>query len=376
MHGSSSGLDESACTRGAMAEGLERYSVSMYHSDEFVRASAIELGRDSMDLDLVARCSARELAHPRCPLRLADPHAPIRWVRALSLLDGRTVFVPAVMTFLYAGYESGPERFWLPLSTGCAAHTSYERALLSAILEVVERDAVSVVWLQKLELPKIEIDSTSPVLEPYLEAYERASCNIEYTFFDATSDLGIPTVYGLQHVRTDPRVTTIVACASDCDPAAAVAKVIRDMASARVTFRSARSFPDDWDDFGDVFHGATYMARAEQAHAFAFLLDSRCIRPLSRIARIDTDDDTRALRAVLERLRQHKLDAYAVDVSTDEALRCGMRVVRVIVPGLQPLSFHYRARYLGHPRLYDMPAAMGHRVRQEAQLNHWPQPFN
>jgi ribosomal protein S12 methylthiotransferase accessory factor len=52
-----------------------------------------------------------------------------------------------------------------------------------------------------------------------------------------------------------------------------------------------------------------------------------------------------------------------------------MTVVRAVVPGLQPLTFHYRARFLGSPRLYEAPARMGYPVRAEAELNAWPQPF-
>jgi ribosomal protein S12 methylthiotransferase accessory factor len=66
---------------------------------------------------------------------------------------------------------------------------------------------------------------------------------------------------------------------------------------------------------------------------------------------------------------------YAIDLSTDEAIRHGFRVVRVVIPSLQPLSFHYRARYLGHPRLYRAPSLMGHVAKAEDELNPWPQPF-
>ncbi|MFC7479479.1 hypothetical protein ACFQX7_04670 [Luedemannella flava] len=69
------------------------------------------------------------------------------------------------------------------------------------------------------------------------------------------------------------------------------------------------------------------------------------------------------------------MDAYVVDLTSDEALRAGMTVVRTVIPRLQPLSFSYRARYLGHPRLYRAPARMGHPTRSEAELNPWPQPF-
>jgi ribosomal protein S12 methylthiotransferase accessory factor len=52
-----------------------------------------------------------------------------------------------------------------------------------------------------------------------------------------------------------------------------------------------------------------------------------------------------------------------------------MTVVRAIIPGLQPLTFHHRARFLGHPRLYEAPVRMGYPARLEAELNAWPQPF-
>jgi ribosomal protein S12 methylthiotransferase accessory factor len=46
-----------------------------------------------------------------------------------------------------------------------------------------------------------------------------------------------------------------------------------------------------------------------------------------------------------------------------------------VIPGLQPVGFDYRARYLGHQRLYDAPKQMGYPVYAEEDLNPWPQPF-
>jgi ribosomal protein S12 methylthiotransferase accessory factor len=82
-----------------------------------------------------------------------------------------------------------------------------------------------------------------------------------------------------------------------------------------------------------------------------------------------------ALDRLVHLLRAKSMDAYVVDLTTDEALRCGMYVVRVIIPSLQPLSFNYRARYLGHPRLYLAPKTLGYPVLPESELNEWPQPF-
>jgi ribosomal protein S12 methylthiotransferase accessory factor len=74
-------------------------------------------------------------------------------------------------------------------------------------------------------------------------------------------------------------------------------------------------------------------------------------------------------------LRAQCVDAYAVDLTTDEAVREGLRVVRVVAPQLQPLSFQYRARFLRNARLYKVPQAMGYPPKGEAELNSWPQPF-
>jgi ribosomal protein S12 methylthiotransferase accessory factor len=170
-------------------------------------------------------------------------------------------------------------------------------------------------------------------------------------------------------------LTTLVACSTELNTVKAIAKVIRDMAAIRIAFRNPTPPPSNWDDFCNVSHGGLYMAQTEQLPAFQFLLSGSKRRPLSQMPAFAPSEEKDALQWILARLRQCNLDAYAVDLSTDEALRCGIRVVRVIIPALQPLSFHYRARYLGHPRLYDAPAKMGYAVHPEERLNRWPQPF-
>jgi ribosomal protein S12 methylthiotransferase accessory factor len=373
--GAGTGLSDEQALVPSIGEAIERYSSSVYNKGQFITATADELGERALDLDMIPRCSNAELAHAKCSLVAADKSEPIRWVEGISLFDGRRVFLPVVMVYLYSGYMSRAERIYYPISTGCAAHTSLERALLNAILEVIERDAISVIWLQKMTLPRLEIDRLPMPLATYWEPYQRGSRELEYIFFDATTDIGVPTVYGLEVSPTNPTFTTLVHCSTALDPADAVAKVMRDMGSGRVPFRHPRPIPESWDDFGDVSHGAAYMAQPEQAHAFEFLRGSRNTRLLSQLPNLWSSDAKQNLQTVLELLRRKKMEAYAVELSTDEALRSGLRVVRVLIPGLQPLGFNYRARYLGHQRLYDAPKNMGYPVHAEQDLNPWPQPF-
>ena len=358
----------------ALMEGLERYCTCIFEKDQLIWATGEELGDSAIDLDTIPRCSILELLHAKCPLRAPNKTKPIRWVRAISLLDGRLVYVPAIMAYLDTR-KTEAEQFWLPITTGCAAHTSYERALLAGILEVAERDAISITWLQKLPLPRIEVDSVPPILEPYWDIYKKSSRYVECFFFDATTDLGIPTIYGLQTSSHDRRVATTVSCSATLDPSFAIAKVICDLAATGVSLRTEHPVPSSFDDFCRIFDGATFMARSEQSYAFEFLLKAERIRPITEIPSLDTSDDATTLRRILEMLRRRGLEVYAVDLTTDEALRAGLRVIRVLIPGLQPFSFHYRARYLGHSRLYKAPKNMGYRVLAEPEVNALPQPF-
>lgn len=359
----------------AIAEGLERYASCVTDARQFLWATANELGAEALDLDTVPRCSEAELAHSRCLLRPADMNAPIRWVRGISLFDGRPVWIPAVMVYLKTGAMSVGERFVLPISTGCGAHVTAEQALLAGVNEVIERDAISLVWLQQLALPRIELDVVPAWVQPFIEREARSRNSMETLLFDATTDVGVPTIYSLHIAPHNETLATLVMCSTELDPAISVAKVMRESASSRTTLQQERELPTSWDDYISVSHGAAFMGRRAQLPAFDFLRSSPHRRKLSEMPVLATGDPRRDLACVIEQLRQRGMEAFAVDLTTDEARRVGMWVVRVIVPALQPLSFSYRARYLGHPRLYEAPRLMGYPVRAEADINPWPQPF-
>ncbi|NUW41504.1 YcaO-like family protein [Nonomuraea rhodomycinica] len=373
MDGAGTGLTDDPARLTAAVEAVERYSSCVWDNEQFIWDTGRNLGREALDLDTVPRCSAEELAHPACPLVAPDPAAPMRWVRGVNLMDGRPCWVPAVMVYLHIPFVSRAERFWLPISTGTAAHFDYDEALLSAALECVERDSLTLTWLQRLPLPRIELDVTTPELDRATAMAERAGLRTWH--FDATTDLGIPTVYSVDVDPQSTRVHTYVMCATDLDPRRAVAKVMRESSSGRLSMQYQKPHDKPLDEFGAVFDGAVHMAVAERRHAFDFLLGSPGRRTLSSMAPDVPDSARERLAWVLGRLAERGCTAYAVDVTSDEARSVGLRVVRVLVPELMPLSFLHRARYLGTPRLYAAPERMGHGPRSESDINPWPQPF-
>lgn len=357
----------------AVAEGAERYACMVFDESDFIVASANELGDAALRLDRIPRLSEAEYADPRCPFSRPDPGVPIRWVQGYSLTERRPCFVPAVMVFLYF-QPTQQENFWQMISTGVATHTSLEAALVSAICEVIERDAIALTWLCRLPLPRIEIESPIPnELEPNLSALRHGL--VRHHLFDATTDLQVPTVYAVQTLDGDARLAQFVNCATEFNVAAACAKTIRESVAARPVFRTMPHPPRDPADFYSLHDGALFNGQPAQRHEFDFLLSSSTRRKLTDIPTPAVGTDRERLRWLLARLQTLGMEAMAVDLTTDELRMAGLWAVRVVIPDLVPMSVVHRGQFLGHPRLYSYPERAGFGKRSLRDINPSPQPF-
>ncbi|MDP5210778.1 YcaO-like family protein [Microbulbifer sp. 2205BS26-8] len=373
LGGAGADVDPELAWLRAVMEGGERYANMAYREEDFVFASARELGELALDLDTLPRCSEKEYADPKCPYVPADKHAAIRWTRGYSLTGRCERMVPSVMAHLYLK-PAPKERFWQEISTGCAAHVRLEAALVSAICEVIERDAIAMTWLAKLPLPRIEMSEPLPV---ELVDNHRVLRNglVQQHFFDATTDVGIPTIYAVQLLDGHPQVAQYVNCAVGFNAAEACAKIIREAAPARAVLSNVKDVPDNVEDFRSLYDGAHHLGKPEWRHAFNFLLETPNRKSLSDIQVDAPADEQGQLRFLLDRLKAMGMEVVAVDLTTDELRELGIWVVRVVIPGLMPMSSVQRGRFLGHPRLYEYPRHAGYGALTEETINPIPQPF-
>ncbi|GEB58583.1 hypothetical protein GCM10017674_46590 [Streptomyces gardneri] len=381
--GAGGDLDPERAAHLAVAESLERYSSCARDPEQIVWATAAELGEDAITSDRWPRCSPAELADPRSGLVPTDPDGPMRWVRGWSFTRNRPVYVPAMQVWLKNPVESIAERYVHPVSTGCAAHSDPAAAVVNGILEIVERDAIALTWLQRLRLPRLEFDPAE--LAPEFRAFvERGSSErLRTQLYDATTDLGIPVIYGVQLADDDRVIAQLVAATAELDPGKGIAKLYREASSLRIALRhmaraaeKEATTPAAEEDIVSVVDGALLSGPLSQRHRFDFLLEGeRPVHGLRDLPRAPSEEPLPALAWLLERLHTAGCEVVAVDLTTDEAEQVGATVVRMLIPQLMPLSFVHRARYLAHPRLYAAPAAMGHPVRGEGDINPHPQPF-
>lgn len=356
----------------AVCEAVERYASMVFDEDGFVVAAADELGADALDLDEIPRCADRELRHPRCPVRPADKGARIRWVRGVELTRGRDAHVPAVMAHLGIPAMAG-EHFWTQISTGCATHRSMEEALVNGICEVIERDAVALTWLLRLPLPEVARDCFPADVLSIVDWYDERE--IDLRFFDATTELGIPTIYCVQTARFATKASQIVSSATELDVDAAMLKAALESIGMRAAIEGYRGAgPRRYADHTDVLDGAVLMASPARRAAFSFLLDRPDV-PESRPAPVPPGTPAEQLRLLLGRLRQRDMRVYAVDLTPRELADLGQFVVQVLIPALQPMSLRPLAQYRAHGRLGTAAVAMGRAPVPPSRQNPWPQPM-
>jgi ribosomal protein S12 methylthiotransferase accessory factor len=356
----------------AIAEGAERYSAGDFLGEPVVTAMASDLPGPVMDLDRVPRCSPAELARPGCPLRPLEPAAPMRWVQGVELCHREITWVPAVMACYHLRDTTEAERFWHRMSTGCAVHFDPAEAVLRAILEIIERDIIAILWLQNLPLPVIRETGLSDGAGYVLDAERRHF--VKNYLFDATSDLGVPTVYCLRIAEHDAKASRLVGCASARSIEAAAEKALLEASFICSVCYPDSPIPEAFEDFRNVTDGTRYMALPQRASSFSFLVDGADQRVAQDRPPLP-DDSAAALASLIARLSDRGMQVIAVDRTPRELAAVGLTAVSVVIPDLQPMTLYPLAQYRAHPRLYAAPQLMGYPVQTEEELNPWPQPF-
>ncbi len=116
--------------------------------------------------------------------------SPLHWMKGVRIeSDGArsACLVPFQMVYLFANLDEIDLSF-APPSTGLATHASMAGAILSALTELLERDAEATTPYRKSGCFTLETDD--PVLAALLNGYKASGVNVQ--FQDITGPLGFP----------------------------------------------------------------------------------------------------------------------------------------------------------------------------------------
>ena len=372
LHGRSGGKGFSAraARTGALGEAVERFSGIWQGDWEAQRRGRQDLPGAVSLADLLVISDAQYAARAEWNRRLASPHqvvpdplepdAEIDWTPAWSLTHGAERLLPAA--YCWYGHPELKRMMCLADSNGCAAASTRERALMKAVFELIERDAVALWWYPRLRRPGLDLAAfRDPELAALLARY--AALGRDVWALDISTEFGLPVVVALSARRDGPAEDIIFGFGAGHTPEQALHDAVGEISQA-------------YAYVSDIGRDGTTRYRAENSEMLDWLKSAR--RSEMNWLMPDPDADLRgpgdlpnpgwtspadAVDALKHRLGAGGHELIALDQTRPDI---GIPVMRAVAPGLR----HFWRR-LGPGRLYEAPVRLGwcDAVPAEADLN-------
>jgi ribosomal protein S12 methylthiotransferase accessory factor len=357
---SGKGLTDEAAWRGAIVEALERYCAYQQRPDKLVRGRAGDLDAPFIAPPELVLYSERQYARTGFPYQRPHPNDELTWVRGEFVDNRRPVYAPASMVYMNYGGPHRRELFTSTTSNGLAGGPDLKSATLAGLYEVIERDAFLLVWMHRRTVTRLDLDAMDGPVAAARRHYTRHG--IELHAFDITSDVGVPVAMAITVDRTGGGPAAVVGLGCNADGRAALERAVMEVVQVRtgavLRHRREPRLLTHYEDVRTLEDHAAFAAMPEHLGEFGFLLDASTTTTPPRPSR-----DGSELEWVREHLQAVGAKVAVVDITQPDIEPLGVRVVRALATGLQPIHFGYGEERLGGPRV------------SEDELNPCPHPI-
>jgi thiazole/oxazole-forming peptide maturase SagD family component len=381
----------------ATGEAIERYCGNFVERGRStIRGSYSQLRRQgvrALDPRDIVLYSERQYGTRGFPFKPFTYDSEVTWVEGQSLTRGERIWVPAFLVYVMWHERQGSQeaRHCYPVLAGIAAGPDREYAELSALEEVVERDATMVWWSTRQRLPKLTIPPRIRVLTSTVtDLYEVSLIHLENQF-------SVPVVAAALRERDKGFLGIGFAARESCEVAAE--KALAEAFTLQMTCQSLddEAARDRWqssglqsmrnikpwradrrylEDYRPDFHDVVDLICQQQIY-----LDPRAGESVrDRVFDLPEREWTglpalpdRSLAAMRAAVEAEGYEVISVDVTTSDVASAGFSVVRVLVPGLVS-NFPAAFPHWGNDRVRNAPEQLGWRSAplEETELSTFP----
>jgi ribosomal protein S12 methylthiotransferase accessory factor len=308
------------------------------------------------------------------------------WIEGFSHRTTDPVWIPECMVYYdpvgIEGLRLTPET-----SNGCALGAHPDEAFFFGLLELIERDAFSIIWYNQLPIQRIDPKTIDDdVFQFLLDKVYLENCSV--FLFNMSLDITVPILMCIC-MRNDENLgaVTLGASAYPCSVKAARNSLIEatyflsDFKNRTVTMEDElRVMAGDFGQVKDLSHHSYLYALPEMKQHLDFLIQ----RPICSFQEAASNwcsfpqthnlsDDLEFLVSLIE---QQGLDVFGVSYPCSELKPFGLYSYRAVVPGLVPISFgFFQRKGLGLARIFDVPEKLGFPKKRMEALNLVPHPF-
>jgi ribosomal protein S12 methylthiotransferase accessory factor len=381
LRAAGSGLTMADAMHRALGEVVERYACHFHNREEVVYdtyAGMVGQGLNALGPEQL-KIFAPEQFTGTFPYQPFTEQTFLGWSRGTNLITGQEVWVPGQLVHFAYPRRKDEGFIGYPTSSGVAAASTLEEALLKGLFEQIERDAVMLTWFCKLKPPRLEFTGMASVEDlMYRRGYSRPGREFQLRYI--TTDLPVPTFHGIAHLLVGGKPRIFVGGAANLSAERAAFKALLEVGQG-VPFIKNIIVSNPWPSAGTVMDNfddnLRHYADPANMHHLSFItestqvVDTRAVEPGLAVGQTRHD-----LCTTLRICKEHRLTPIAFDHTTGDMAELGFQVGRVFVPELAQLGLPSYPT-LGPDRLYEVPERLGLTSKRLTfqQLNPLPHPY-
>ncbi|ACK73802.1 protein of unknown function DUF181 (plasmid) [Gloeothece citriformis PCC 7424] len=372
---SGKGRTEAQGQASGFCEAIERYS-GIFQGDEVrIKSSYHKLGDQAIHPNTCMQFSQSQYDNretwnaqrtdffEKVPAPF-DEAREIEWTPIWSLTKQEFKYLPTA--YCYFGYPKPINPDCWANTNGCAAGNNLEEAILHGFLELVERDSVALWWYNRLQKPKVDLESfNDPYFQAITDYYQ--SIGRELWVIDLTADLNIPTFAAISRRRDREIQDIIFGFGAHFDPKLALQRAITEITQVLPAVLNAN--PDGTTKYAiSAEPQMLHWWRTATLENQPYLVPNHHLTPKCYFdyAIVWHEDLLEDIKYCQQLVAEKGMEMLVLDQTRPDI---GLNVVKVVVPGLR----HFWKR-LDAGRLYDVPVQMGwiEKPLTEAELNPIP----
>jgi ribosomal protein S12 methylthiotransferase accessory factor len=357
-HSSGKGWTDTQARTSALCEAIERHSGVYRGNEPRLLASLRDLGEAGIDprsAMLFSSTQYRDREHwlsrrsrfQNVPLPFDDAIA-MHWTPTWSISRKRVRYLPT--SYLYYNYNAPeePSCCWAD-SNGAAAGRTLLEAMQQGLFELIERDAISIWWYNRLQMREVDLssfgDANIALMQEFFDQVGR-----DLWVLDLTSDLNIPVFVAISRRRSAPTEDLMMGFGAHLNARVALARALTELNQFIPALLNVG--PDGRTAYAMGDHEAVHWWTTATLENQPYLGADRTRAPRKAKDYKAPDADPVALfELTVRRLEQKGLEVIALDQTRPGV---ELAVAKMIVPGLR----HFWARF-APGRLYDIPVELG-----------------
>ena len=346
--------DKRIAMTSCLAEALERYCMSYIPKNEIIKSQRADL-KEKYTFENFYLYSEEQYKKSDAFLNPNDE--TIEWTKIYNI-ENKKEFKYWPASLIYLPYDLN-KPVAETTSTGMAAGFSLTECIQSGLLELIERDALMINFMQRLNPPEININSiygkNKNLIKMIKEEYD-------VKIYKLYSDINIPIylsiIYKIENHKTH---YGIGACASfDSDYA-----INKSLKECLFTYFYSLNIMDVREKNPQKIKTLYEHFLYYQGENFKELLFNSNI--------INYQKESLSFNELLASLKKLNLNVYYKELTTDDIKNTGIKVVKVIVPGLIDLNKSHVYPRLGANRFFIVPQKL--KLKYNERLTEMPHPF-